>query len=329
MVSGENTVFSELTLDRSRLRWEDFLGVQTPWELRGGVWFKRDDYFAPLGYGGPNGSKMRQLIWYVNKFRPGKTHIVTGASIQSPQLSMSAIVGAHYGLPTRQVVYSKPDTVLRHENPRIAAGFGAHFEYAAGPYNPIIQRRVADLTRPDSLVVEYGITVPHEKHNPELVRKFHEVGANQLRNMPAAVTRLVVPAGSCNSLCSILLGLARDPLNLSTLVTLGIGPEKRSWVRERMARIGVDIERLPFQWEHHSLHISGYSRYSDKFKGEQFEGVTFHPTYEAKMWRWLRERDPLGNVLPRDGSAAFWVVGSAPDPAVIKPFYTTAGEPAL
>jgi hypothetical protein len=321
------TVFTELSLDRGRVRWEQHLGTLTPWELRGGVWFKRDDYFAPLGYGGPNGSKMRQLIWYVNRFRPGKSHIVTGASIQSPQLSMSAIVGAHYGLPARQVVYSKPDTVLRHENPRIAYGFGAGFEYASGPYNPIIQRRVTDLTLPDSLVVEYGITVPHERYDADTVRKFHEVGAHQLQNLPPEVTKLIVPAGSCNSLCSILLGLSRDPKNVSELLTIGIGPDKLPWVRARLRHIGVDPERLPFQWDHRSLHTTGYSKYSDKFTGEQYEGIAFHPTYEAKMWRWLRQHDPLGNVLPRNGSAGFWIVGSAPNPKVIEPFYTRKEQP--
>jgi hypothetical protein len=314
------TVFPQLALDRARVRWEEHLGTLTPWENRRGIWFKRDDYFAPLGYGGPNGSKMRQLIWYVNRFRPGRTHIVTGASIQSPQLSMSAIVGAHYGLPARQVVYSRPDTVLRHENPRIAAGFGAAFEYAPGPYNPIIQRRVADLTQPDSLVVEYGITVPHERYDPDTVRKFHEVGAWQVQNMPPEVQRLIVPAGSGNSLTSVLLGLLREPRGLRELFTLGIGPNKLPWVRQRLEHIGVRLENLPFRWRHHSLHDTGYSQYSDRFTGESHDGIQFHPTYEAKMIRWLRANDVM--FEEPDDRTAFWIVGSAPDPAVIEPFYT-------
>ena len=323
-----DTIFSQLSLSRDVLHWEDYLGELTPWQLRSGIWFKREDYFAPLGYGGPNGSKLRQLIWYVNRYREGRTHIVTGASIQSPQLSMSAIVGAHYGLRARQVVYSKPETVLRHENPRIAYGFGAEFEYASGPYNPILQRKVADLTQPRSLVVEYGITVPHDRYPAEDVRRFHEVGARQVSNLPEAVTRLVVPAGSCNSLCSILLGLSRDPKNLRELWVLGIGPDKRSWVRERMATIGIDVSgaRLPFQVHYHSLHDTGYSKYSDKFTGEQHDGIRFHPTYEAKMWRWLNQRNVLGDVLPLDDSVGFWIVGSAPNPAVIEPFYTRKND---
>lgn len=313
-----NTVFPTLALDRSVVRWEQYLGALTPWENHKGLWFKRDDYFAPLGYGGPNGSKMRQLIWYVNKFREGKTHIVTGASIQSPQLSMSAIVGQHYALPARQVVYSKPDTVLKHENPRIAYGFGAEFEYARGPYNPIIQRRVADLTQGKSLVVEYGITVPHDKYDPEIVRKFHEVGANQLSNIPDDVRRLIMPAGSCNSLTSVMLGLLRDPKNVDELFTVGIGPDKLHWMRARLQYMGLNVDHLPFRWRHHSLHDTGFSKYSDHFNGEHYDGINFHPTYEAKMWRWLTQN----NQLEFDDRTAFWIVGSAPNPKVIEPFYT-------
>lgn len=313
-----NTVFPVHSLDRRVIEWENYLGALTPWENHNGLWFKRDDYFAPLGYGGPNGSKMRQLIWYVNKFRAGKSHIVTGASIQSPQLSMSAIVGQHYGLPARQIVYSKPDTVLRHENPRIAYGFGAEFEYASGPYNPIIQRRVADLTQEKSLVVEYGITVPHDKYDAESVRKFHEVGANQLSNIPDDVRRLIMPAGSCNSLTSVMLGLLRDPKNVDELFTIGIGPDKLPWMRARLQYIGLNVDELPFRWRHFSLHDTGFSKYSDHFKGEHYDGINFHPTYEAKMWRWLTQN----NQLEFDDRTAFWIVGSAPNPKVIEPFYT-------
>lgn len=312
------SIFPTLSMKRADIRWEDHLGDLTPWENHQGIWFKREDYFAPLGYSGPNGSKMRQLIWFMNKFRGNKTHIVTGASVQSPQLSMSAIVGAHYGLKCRQVVYSKPHTVLKHPNPAVSHGFGAVFEYATGPYNPIIQRKVADLTQDSSLVVEYGITLPISKYGPDDVRKFHEVGANQTKNIPDDVEELIIPAGSCNSLTSILLGLSRDSHNLKRIFTIGIGPDKAEWTHERLRYMGVDASKFDFEWQHHSLHDTGFSKYSDHFTGESFDGINFHPTYEAKMWRWLRQND---YITPND-KTGFWIVGSAPSVKVIEPFYT-------
>lgn len=314
----DQTVFPITSLDRNVIKWEDYIGTLTPVEEHRGVWFKRDDKFAPLGYHGPNGSKMRQLIWLQNKMRGGKTHILTGASIQSPQLSMSAIVGAHFGLPARIFVYSKPHTVLTHPNPRIAAGFGARFEYVNGPYNPIIQRAVMDHIQDTSLLVPYGISLDHVKGDPEDVRKFHEVGAHQVTNLPENLDRLIMPAGSCNSLCSVLLGLSRDHRGLKQLFMLGIGPDKQKWVQERMLKMGVDVRDFPFEIRYVNLQTNKYCSYSQKFTGETWGDIAFHPTYEGKMIRWLKENDELHE----DGRTCFWIVGAEGKTKVIEPFYT-------
>lgn len=320
-----NSIFPRFSLDRSVIEWEDYLGELTPWENHQGVWFKREDYFAPLSYGGPNGSKCRQLIYLMNRQREGKSHVLSGASVKSPQLSMSAIIGAHYGLPSCLVVgATKPKTMLFHPNPFIAAGFGAQFEFINVAYNPALQRKVEELTQPSSLVVKYGITVDHQTASTEDVRKFHEVGANQVKNLPEEVEVLIVPAGSCNSLVSVLLGLSRDSKNVKLLYTLGIGPDKMDWVKERCAKIGVDVDAFPFKWKHHSLHDSGFSTYQDSMS-ESFDGIQFHPTYEGKMIRYLKS----AGWIPEDGSVGFWIVGSEPKMDVIRPFFTNAPEDIL
>lgn len=311
------SIFPTFSIDRSSIHWEDYLDKLTPVENHQGVWFKRDDLFLPLGPGGLGGSKCRQLIWYMNRYKEGKTHVLSGASIQSPQLLMSAIIGAHYGLPSRLVVYSKPSTVLSHPSPRIAAGFGAVFEYANGPYNPILQRKVSELTRPDSLVVHYGITVDHRVYVPSVVQKFHEVGARQVDNIPDEVETLIMPTGSCNSICSVILGLSRNPHDIKTLVAMEIGPDKRDWLRERLAVMGVDMNALPFKLKYITLH-GEFSKYTDHFK-ETFDGIQFHPVYEAKMWRWLQQN---GGIVP-DNKTLFWIVGAAPEPRAMEKFFTT------
>lgn len=316
-----NTIFPVTSLDRSKIRWEDYLHVLTPWENHAGVWFKRDDYFSPLGYGGPNGGKLRQLIWFFDNFRSGKDHVLSGASIQSPQLSSSAVVAAHFNMPVYEIVYSKPSTVLTHANPRVAYGFGAEFIYANGPYNPIIQNRVNSLRKPTSLVVEYGITVPHDRYSVQDVRGFMELGSHQVSNLPDEVQTLIMPAGSCNSLISVIYGLVKNCRSVKTLYTIGIGPDKRAWVHERLALVGIDSAHLPLNWQHFSLHESGYSKYSDHFDGECVDGISFHPTYEAKMWRWLKQTGTLA-ALQDAGGVGFWIVGGAVDVNVTEPYYT-------
>ena len=317
-VADSTSVFPVLALSRAQARWEDHLTALTPWEHRSGIHFKRDDYFAPLGYGGPNGSKLRQLIWYIDRYRAGKSYILTGASVQSPQLSMSAIVGRHYGLDVFQVVYSTPQTVLRHDNPRIAYGFGADFVYAKCPYNPELQRLVDAHRSEQSLVVEYGSTMPINRFDRDAVAAFHAIGGRQLDNLPSGMKRLIMPAGSCNTLTSVLAALTQDSRGLDELFTVGIGPDKLGYVRARLSYIGVDLRKLQVRWRHYSLHDEGYCTYSEKFHGEQYEGIQFHPTYEAKVWRWLRHAAPI----KPDGATGFWIIGSSPSAAVAAPYYT-------
>jgi hypothetical protein len=70
------------------MQWADQLYDITPVENVGGMWWKREDKFAPLGYGNINGSKLRQLIWlFSQKAYPG---VVSGAVTGSPQLPMVA-----------------------------------------------------------------------------------------------------------------------------------------------------------------------------------------------------------------------------------------------
>jgi hypothetical protein len=313
-----NSIFPVHSINRDDIHWEDYQNVLTPVEEHKGIWFKREDFNAPLGYHGPNGSKMRQLVYLMMRQREGKTHVLTGASIQSPQLSMAAIVGAHLGLTQRTVVYSKPHTVLTHANPRIASGFGAKFEYAKAPYNPQIQSVVKSLMRDDSLYVPYGISLNHKTYPASEILDFHNVGAHQMENLPDNLDRLIMPAGSCNSLCSALLGLSRNSHGLKQLFMIGIGPEKMKWVSERMEVMGVNVKDLPFDIRYVNLQTLKYSSYSDKFKGETWGDIAFHPTYEAKMIRWLRENDELHE----DGRSCFWIVGAEGKVPVIEPFFT-------
>lgn len=317
-----DTIFDTLSLNRDVIRWEDYIGKLTPVENHQGVWFKREDYFAPLGYGGPNGSKLRQLIWLVNRNRHGKEYILSGASVKSPQLSMTTIVGSHYYLQTELVIGATNTTsALKHPNVAIAARFGAKFHIVNVAYNPYLQKTVNELKRENTLVVEYGITLEHAKHDVESVKKFHVLGAEQVKNIPTTVDTLIVPAGSCNSLVSVLVGLAMHPTSVKKLRTYGIGPEKVDWVRERMRYIGFDIDKLGIEWRHINLQEIGYCDYQMEIPFDWGNGdIKFHPTYEGKMMSWLAKNDPI----PRDDKHLVWIVGSRPDPKVLEPFFSAS-----
>jgi hypothetical protein len=115
-----------------------------------------------------------------------------------------------------------------------------------------------------------------------------------------------------------MLGLCQHHTNVTKLVSIGIGPDKVEWTTERLQALGVDTTNLPFEWSHKiSLHTSKYAEYGDRMP-ESFGGIDFHPTYEGKMIRWLRERE----ALRPDEGLGFWIVGSEAQLEVVRPFYT-------
>ena len=304
-------MFDTLALDRSQVKWENHLTKMMPWEKREGLFLKRGDFFAPLGYGGPNGFKLAQLIHLFARYRGNSTRVITGAASASPQNSMVALVAKHFGLPSHHVVGVKD--VSKYPNLEIAHQCGATFTHVNPGYNPVIQAKVNALVEadPSSFKIDYGITTL----DPRRVPAFHAVGARQMRNMPSEIETLYVPFGSGNTLCSVLLGLCQQPKNLRRVVSLGIGPNKVNFVKSRLQLMGA--ADLPFEWDHtHSLHDEGYATYADKFQ-ETFAGIVMHPTYESKCIRYMRERGMMNFDVP----TGFIIVGSAQDPVVIQNYF--------
>jgi hypothetical protein len=329
--------------------WAGMLDTLTPVDQgASGVLYKREDQFAPLGYGGINGSKLRQLIHLVdNVDGPGGARgIITAASVHSPQISMAALVGRHYGLPVTVVLgATKPSTSVRHENVRIAQRAGAHFIYTPVGYNPALQAacdRLAALPHHRGWYrLHYGITTP-PSDEPWEVHAFHSVGARQAVNIPPQVRTIVITAGSCNSVTSLLLGIARYGAGaLSRVVLVGIGPNRVQWLARRLAVIeghtGLEIRKL-FTWrldggslpelagcsgpvllEHHDLHSAGWVRYADRRPWRQ-DGIDFHPTYEGKAMTWLDETKPFWWERAADGTVLFWIVGSEPKESAMEDY---------
>lgn len=342
------SVFPEATLDRARLHWEDYLNVLTPVEERSpGRWYKRDDYFAPLGYGGINGSKLRQCIHMVDAMvnlgpragYPPPRGLLTGASVLSPQVSMTALIARHYGLPCTVVLgATKPETCMRHENVAIAVEAGADFRFVPVGFNPALQAKVDELEEelPDWYRIHYGITTPPDAL-PEEVAVFHAVGARQAENVPDDVGTLVMTAGSCNSCVSVLLGIAQHrPKSLERVVLLGVGPTRLDWIEHRLETIadsvlGVDVgslfrrryyhhERTQDDYqtdgelvlEHWDLHATHFATYQDRMPFT-LDGIDFHPTYEGKALRYMKQHQAAFHWFWNpEKPVLFWIVGSEP-----------------
>lgn len=279
----------------------------TPIENRNGRLYKREDLHAlPAGV---NGAKLRACQHLIEQARRrGATRVVSAASVLSPQNAMATIVAAENGMAATVIVGgSKPETAIKHPSMRMAAAYGAEIVHVPVGYNPYLQKAARDLVErtPGSYWLRYGITTPPEASREELAA-FHRTGGDQVANLPDTVRTLVVPFGSGNSAAGVLYGLnyLRCPKSLERIVLMGIGPDRRDWLRNRLSDLGAGF---PAPVEHLDLHGSGYATYGDKMPAT-VDGIVMHPTYEGKVTRYLDEHRPDW-WLRRDGTTCLWIVG--------------------
>lgn len=282
------TIFPVLSLSSKDIKWEDYLYTETPCELvpnpetQQQVWFKREDYFAPLscyenGKQGINGSKLRQAIWLMLQHieAGGNPNLIHGTVIGSPQSPMATAVARHFGGDTITVLgATKPETCLRHDMVAMSAWFGSSFNFVGSGYNSTIQprcKKLIDQTDPEAFYLEYGITLDHKAWSAKWIANFHKLGGYQVKNIPEHITDLIIPAGSCNSCTSILTGLAMYPKkNLKNVYLIGIGPNRLKFIEERLRIIGKELG-LP--------NIVNFNRYYNdnpdfKYSDEQPKSVS-------------------------------------------------------
>lgn len=322
------TIFRTISLDRAKVQWESYLDDITPIQEGESVFYKRDDLWAPLGDGGINGFKVRQGVWMLSTLAAWADNVLFAGSVRSTQHAMVATVARHFKMQSVHVLGATSEkTYLRHESVAIAHAMGARFDFIKVGYNPALQKRVREL-RADpafarSFMVEYGVGLSHQDWPAQTVYAYHDLGAAQVVNFPWTMTELVVPAGSCHAAVSAIAGLYKFT-RIPTLHLVGLGPSRLAWMTERLAVLGFTAQFnqaaegdttwgtiTAADWKitvaFHDLIGTGYARYQDRWV-EASDGIEFHPTYEAKMMRWLRDKRP--DLLKK--STVVWVVGAEP-----------------
>ena len=318
--------------DRKQVKWEDYLFELTPVQKVGEIWFKREDYFAPLGYNSVNGSKMRQCVWLVNQWVNQKNvrGVISGSVVGSPQHPFISSICKHYGISCLTVTGSKNHQ--EHKNMQLAKLMGSKFYISKVGYAKTLEAICYRLQKklPYHEVLETNITVDEKRNSPERIEAFHNVGAYQVKNIPDHIETLIVPAGSCNSITSILYGLTQfPPKNLKRIIIMGIGnngSKNLKYIPKRLEIIGKVIDKnlnQYFDWrfiggnpgcyemEYFNLNGSGFCQYSDWFE-EGYHGIKFHPRYEGKLWRYIQGNMEIFKPYFND-KTLFWIVGNVPE----------------
>lgn len=281
----------------------------TPVENRNGRWYKREDLHRNPKYG-VNGAKYRACRHLMEKaVEAGARHVVSASSVLSPQAAMAGVLAEEMGLGCTLVLgATKPETAPRHISVRIAMDAGAELNLDSRvAYNPVIQKAGERLSKElGAWQLPYGITTPAGA-SEEDVEAFLAVGGAQVANLPDEIETLVLPFGSGNTAAGVLYGLARtkSPAQLKHIVLVGVGPDRWTWLVNRLAYVGVSMDELPLI-THMPLH-GWFAEYGDRMP-ETVDGIDMHPTYEGKVVRFLNS-SKAEFWADRSGKTCLWIVG--------------------
>ena len=282
----------------------------TPWENRGGIWYKRED--AHRNAYGVNGSKFRACRHMMtNAILDGYEHVVSAQAMASPQSAICATLAEELGMRCTIVVgASKPETAVKHPNIALALTAGAELDTGCRvAYNGTLQPYARELAeRLGAWQLPYAISMPDDAEREDL-EAFSEVGGRQVENLPSEVQTLIVPFGSGNSAAGVLYGISRHLPAFSALrriVLVGVGPDRSDWLRKRLEAVGAAGVYDDFQIDIMPLH-PWFAEYADRMPETQ-DGIDFHPVYEGKMIRFLNSAEPDWWTA-RDDTTGFWIVG--------------------
>lgn len=270
----------------------------TPVHRLGGMLCKRDDLYTLFESNGVNGGKLRQCVMLVDKANP--KGVVTYCSIESPQAPITAAVAKSRGIPC-VIVYggTSKERLTHSEMPVLAMHYGANIVIGAKTGRHNVLHAVAEKIAKQNgwFLVQYGINL--EEHGDVLLQAV----AKQTANIPDC-ENLVAVCGSGITASGILIGLHMNGIQVKNIHLVATAPDRRELIHNLTSRYGAFRE-----FNYHDLyHMKGF-RYEDQAK-ERIDGVTLHPNYEAKAFRWYKHSGI--------GDCVFWITGAKPSVNIVR-----------
>lgn len=264
----------------------------TPVEKRGEYWFKREDLYKPYDFSPANGSKLRQCQLLVEKnIDKASNGIITGTSVLSPQAVIAASVAKELSVPCK-IFYggTNMSLLMQKKYPHIAEQIGADVSVVSKmAYTSVLAAKAEEFANKNNYFhIRYGFDL---RKNLDC---FIDSVANQVQNTPRDIRSLVITVGSSITLIGVLYGISIYGLNnIENVYAIGCAPNRISKIQEYASMIYFESGTpLPF----HKLHyvdafnaLKGY-KYENTVK-EEYQGIVFHPRYEAKTFRWLKQQD--------------------------------------
>lgn len=323
-----NSVFEVFSFDRNIVKWEDYLYKLTPVKYVedsnfGSMHFKLENYFAPLGAGCTNGSKLRQGVYLINTYAKEKDVVISGLAMNSPSHFHIPALAKHYGKKSIEVIGNTIKMEkFNSEMLKCSSYLGSFFIKAKCNYNNVIQKTVHNYKKqnPNTYAVEYAITLFHRKHSAKEIFDFHKIGAYQCKNIPSNIERIVMAYSSGNCATSVFLGILQNINNfpkLKYIDLVGTAPNAFSYLKERLIIMDqfVDIKSYDvfnFGGNNAKIKVSYYDTFFEKkytysqVVKSDFGDVELFGRYEAKVMDFIKNNF-IHYINP---DTLFWVVGA-------------------
>ena len=276
----------------------------TPIQCIDGIYYKRDDLFAPFGSDDVNGGKVRQTIHMFNKFNEYivekcNSTVICSVSVYSPTAPVISRVAKDFGFRCIVAVGgTKPETLDRHHMMRLAKHNGAEIRIVAGHgMSNAINAKVKKIVEEEGCFNTSFDNAIYSHWGEE----FMDINSGQVKNIPDEIETLVMSAGVGIQFSCVLRGLRKYEKNIKRVIAVQIGPDRRKRIDsyfESNSEGPLFGEEKPYKYELQS-YKSAYG------KGLDIQlpfGVWLDDLNEAKAHKWMTENLDERNTL-------FWCVG--------------------
>ena len=277
----------------------------TPIELHNGIYYKRDDLYAPFGVNSINGGKVRQAIQLFDVIHEDVKNnhnggVVTATSVHSPQGAIIAKVAQEHGLECIVAVGgTKPETLFNHHLMRLTKSYGAEVRNVAGHgMTSVIDARIKDtiITETGYKLIKFAISL---ESNPEAI--FDGV-TEQVQNIPDDLDNLIVPVGSGIQFTGIIRGLQKYNKKVKRVIGVAFVDRRKTMEGYLDAFRYENFPSEVIQFPEYELYLTKHA-YSkpiwEKVGGEYMDII-----YEGKAHEWMRE-----NIDTQKEKTLFWIIG--------------------
>lgn len=273
----------------------------TPIEKRGDFLFKRDDLYIPFDFSPVNGSKLRQCLLLMKSHLGKVNGVITGTSIKSPQAPIVASVAKNLNLHCT-ILYggTTKDKLKENRYANICKAMGANIEIASKfGYTTVLNKIAQEFADKEKwLNIRYGFDLVNN------LDVFIGSVANQVKNIPKC-DNLVITVGSSITIIGVLYGLLKYNKDVKRVYAIGVAPNRLQKIENYANEIYLHTgDLLPLGLINYVdcfTEVKGF-KYDNTFN-ESYFGIDFHPRYEAKTFRWLKEQELKGTTL-------MWITGS-------------------